>query len=166
MFFLLHREAEKPLPLIPEDLLPILIYDELERLFSSGQEKHTIDRTRLYSLCAQAKSLKMVLNDKTTREKSQDYLAREMKRLASNPETISIKNVIGFLNLAEDLNLKPDLWECQNLFYELYNNPDFTRGLETDISAVFHELGRRLGFLDSRSPIGVEDKLRGNDKNR
>lgn len=145
--FSLHRETAGSVPATPEDLLSILIYDELERFFSSGQEKHTIDRTRLYSLCAQAKSLKIVLNDQRIREKSQDYLAHEMNRLASAPDRISIKNVINFLNLAEDLNLKPDLWECQNMFYDLYTNSDFTRGLGADISPVFHELGRLLGFL-------------------
>ena len=145
--FSLYRETGESVPPIPEDLLPILLNDELERFFSSDQEKHTIDRTRLYSLCAQAKSLKMVLNDQSIREKSQDYLVSEMNRLASTPDTISIKNVIGFLNMAEDLNLKPDLWECQNMFYDLYNNPDFDRGLGVDIFPVFHELGRRLGFL-------------------
>ena len=145
--FSLHRETGEPVPVIPEDLLPILIYDELDRFFSPDEEKRPIEPTRLNDLTAQAKSVKMVLNDQRIREKSQDYLAREMNRLASTPDTISIKNAIGFLNLADDLNLKPDLWECQNMFYELYNNPDFTRGLESDITPVFHELGRRLGFL-------------------
>ena len=145
--FSLHRETGELVPAIPEDFLPILLDDELERFFSSGQEKRNIDRTRLYNLSAQAKSLKMVLNDQRIREKSQDYLARKMDRLASAPDRISIKNVINFLDLSEDLNLKPDLWECQNMFYDLYTNSDFTRGLGADISPIFHELGRRLGFL-------------------
>ena len=145
--FSLYPKTGETVPAIPENLLPILIDDELDRFFSSDQEEHTIDRTRLYSLCAQAKSLKMVLNDKGIREKSQDYLVSEMNCLASIPGTISIRNVIGFLNISEDLNLKPDLWECQNMFYELYINPDFTRCLGPDVFPVFHELGRRLGFL-------------------
>ncbi|MBW2202773.1 MAG: hypothetical protein JRF52_01415 [Deltaproteobacteria bacterium] len=127
--------------------MSILLCDELKGLFSPDEEKRSVEWTRLNDLTAQAKSVKMVLNDQRIREKSQDYLAREMNRLASTPDTISMKNVIRFLNMAEDLNLKPDLWECQNMFYELYNNPDFTRGLGPDISPVFHELGRRLGFL-------------------
>jgi len=86
------------------------------------------------------------LNDQRIRQMSQGYLVSEINRLASAPDTISIKNVIDFLNLADDLSLKPDLWECQNMFYDLSNNPDFTRGLGPDIAPVFHELGRRLGF--------------------
>ena len=147
--FSLRKERGDLVPVIPEDLLSILLCDELNRLFSPDEEKRSVEWTRLNDLTAQAKSLKMVLNDKSTREKSQDYLAREMNRLASTPDTMPIKNVIEFLNMAEDLNLKPDLWECQNMFYELYNNPDFTQGLGADISPVFHELGRRLGFLAS-----------------
>ncbi|MBW1867788.1 MAG: DUF3536 domain-containing protein, partial [Deltaproteobacteria bacterium] len=147
--FSLRKERGDLVPVIPEDLLSILLCDELNRLFSPDEEKRSVEWTRLNGLTAQAKSLKMVLNDKSTREKSQDYLAREMNRLASTPDTIPIKNVIEFLNMAEDLNLKPDLWGCQNMFYELYNNPDFTRGLGPDFLPVFHELGRRLGFLAS-----------------
>jgi len=142
----LCNERGEPVPAIPEDLLSILLADELERLFFSDEEKPTVDMTRLYNLCAQAKSLKMVLNDQKIREKSQGYLVREMNRLASAPDRISIKNVINFLGLAEDLNLEPDLWECQNIFYDLWNNSDFTRELGPDISPVFNELGRRLGF--------------------
>ncbi|MBL7226011.1 MAG: DUF3536 domain-containing protein [Desulfobacteraceae bacterium] len=145
--FSLHRETGEPVPAIPEDLLSILLSDELNRLFSPDEEKRPVEWTRLNDLTAQAKSLKMVLRGKGMRQMSQDYLVSEMNRLASTPERISIKDIISFLDLADDLNLKPDLWECQNMFYELYNNPDFTRGLGPDIPPVFHELGRRLGFL-------------------
>jgi len=144
--FSLHRETGEPVPAIPEDLLSILLTDELERIFFSDEEKPTVDRTRLYGLAVQGKLLKMVLNDQRIRQMSQGYLVSEMNRLASAPDTISIKNVIDFLNLADDLRLKPDLWECQNMFYDLSNNPDFTRGLGPDIAPVFHELERRLGF--------------------
>jgi len=145
--FSLHRETGGPVSAIPEDLLSILLADELNRLFSPNEEKRPVEWTRLNDLTAQAKSLKMVLRGKGMRQMSQDYLAHEMNRLTSTPERISIKDIISFLDLADDLNLKPDLWECQNMFYELYNNPDFTRGLGPDIAPVFHELGRRLGFL-------------------
>jgi len=145
--FSLHRETGEPVPAISEDLLSFLLADELDRLFSPDEEKRPVEWARLNDLTAQAKSMKMVLNDQRIREKSQDYLVNEMNRLASAPDRILIKDVINFLNLAEDLNLKPDLWECQNIFYDLYTNSDFTRGLGADISPVFHELGRRLGFL-------------------
>jgi len=144
--FSFRGETREPVPEIPEDVLPILLEDELDRLFSPDEEKLPAEWTRLNDLTAQAKSLKMVLNDQRIREKSQDYLAREMNRVASAPDRILIKNVIKFLNLADDLNLKPDLWECQNMFYELYKNPDFTQGLDPHISRLFNELGRRLGF--------------------
>ena len=143
----LCNERGETVPLVPEDLLSILLADELESVFLSDEEKPTPDRTRLYGLSVQAKSLKMVLNDQRIRQMSQGYLVSEINRLAPAPDRISIKDIINFLDLAEDLNLKPDLWECQNMFYDLSNNPDFTRGLGFDISQVFHELGRRLGFL-------------------
>jgi len=146
-FFSLRKERGAIVPAIPEDLLSILLSNELNRLFSPNEERRPVEWTRLNDLTAQAKSLKMVLRGKGMRQMSQDYLAHEMNCLASTPERISIKDIISFLDLADDLNLKPDLWECQNMFYELYNNSDFTRGLGPDIAPVFHELGRRLGFL-------------------
>ena len=63
------------------------------------------------------------------------------------PEEISIRNVIDFLNLAEELNLELDLWECQNMFYDLYNDKRMAGMLSADLTAAFHELGRRLGFF-------------------
>ena len=144
--FSLRQGTGEPVPAIPEDLLPIQLANELEGLFSPDEEKRPVEWARLKDLTAQAKSLKIVLNDQRIREKSQKYLVSEMNRLGSAPDRILIKNVIKFLNLADDLNLKPDLWECQNMFYEIYTNPDFSRGLGPDISPVFHELGRRLGF--------------------
>ena len=145
--FSLHHETGEPVPAIPEDLLPILLSDELERLFSPDDKKRPVEWTRINDLAAQANLLKILLNGQRIRERAQGYLVSEMNSLASAPDRILIKNVIRFLNLSDDLHLKPDLWECQNMFYELYSNPDFKRGLTTDIIPVFHALGRRLGFL-------------------
>jgi hypothetical protein len=138
---------------IPKNILSILLTDEMERLFASNQEKRTTEMTRLHDLAAQAKSLNLTLNEQRIRHMAQDYLCRQMNRLALEPDRISMKNIISFLNLADDLNLKPDLWKCQNMFYDLHCNPEFTDNLAPEVSSGFYELGRRLGFLLEETPL-------------
>jgi hypothetical protein len=132
---------------IPENILSILLTDEIERLCASSQEKLTTDLKKLFDMAAQANSLNLTLNEQRIRRMAQDYLRRQMNRLEQEPDLILIENIISFLNLADELNLDLDLWKCQNMFYELYRNPQFTGTLSPDLSSVFYELGRRLGFL-------------------
>jgi len=153
-FLSLPLDKEESVPEIPEEILSILISDGLERFFASDQDKRTLDLTRLHELAAQAKLLNVILNEQRIRRMAQDYLGRQMNRLARDPDRISIENVISFLNLADQLNLKPDLWKCQNMFYDLYYNPEFTETLAPELSSAFHELGRRLGFvIGEETPI-------------
>ena len=81
------------------------------------------------------------------RQKSQDFLRLQMEHLASYQDTVSIENVMSFLDLAQELNLELDLWQCQNLFYDLHGDPKFEQNLSSDTAHAFHELGQRLGFL-------------------
>ncbi len=132
---------------IPKDILSILLKDEMERLLAPNQEKGATDLTRLRDLVAQAKALNVTMNEQRIRYMAQDYLSRQMDRLAGDPDRISTENIISFLDLADELNLKPDLWKCQNMFYNLYRNPEFAGTLAPELSSGFYELGRRLGFL-------------------
>ncbi|MBW2616724.1 MAG: DUF3536 domain-containing protein [Deltaproteobacteria bacterium] len=153
-FLSLPVNAKESVLEIPKNILSILLTDGLERLFASDQDKRTIDLTGLYDLAAHAKSLKMTLNEQRIRHMAQDYLSRRMNRLAHDPDRASMENVISFLNLCDELNLEPDLWKCQNMFYELYCNPEFTGTLAPEMSSAFHELGRRLGFvIGEETPI-------------
>jgi alpha-amylase/alpha-mannosidase (GH57 family) len=138
---------------IPKNIMSILLTDEMERFFASNQEKRTTEMTRLHDLAAQAGSLKLILNEHRIRHMAQDYLRRQMNRLALDPDRISMENIISFLNLADELNLKPDLWKSQNMFYDLYCNPEFTDNLAPEVSSGFYELGRRLGFLMEETPL-------------
>ncbi len=138
---------------IPKNILSILLTDEMERLFAPNQEKRAADRTRLIDLAARAKSLNVTPNEQRIRRMAQDYLSHQMNRLAHNPDLVSMKNVLVFLNLAHEVNLKPDLWKCQNIFYELYHNPEFTVTLAPELTSFFYELGNRLGFLLEETPL-------------
>lgn len=89
----------------------------------------------------------MTLSEPTIIQMAQAFLRRQMERLALTPDKMPMRNIINFLDLAQGLNLELDLWECQNMFYDLYNDPKFIQSLHPELSSTFHELGRRLGFL-------------------
>jgi hypothetical protein len=94
-----------------------------------------------------AGQLKLKINGPELRKKARDFLRNQMTHLASSPDENTIKNMIDFLNMAEAMHLELDLWECQNTFYDLYNNPEFTKVFGPEQASTFDELGRRLGFL-------------------
>jgi len=145
--FSLPSERKAPGSTVPEDLLPAFLASELDRLFSVDEEELRIKDTRLEVLAARAKEPGLVLDSRRMGKRAGEYLWRKMDRLASQPALAPIKNIIGVLDLAEVLGLSPDLWECQNMFYDLYTKPAFVAGLGPELSRKFHDLGRRLGFL-------------------
>ncbi|MCK4787808.1 MAG: hypothetical protein KAV87_28900, partial [Desulfobacteraceae bacterium] len=162
LMFLL-QETDEPAPESLCDVLRLLITDDLARLMATDQEERIVDWSGLRRLAAQANSAchrpalrdsdeasvpcVITLNEPMLRLKAQAFLRRQMERLALTPDQMPMRNIINFLDLAQELNLELDLWECQNMFYDLYNDPKSTRSLHPELSSTFHELGRRLGFL-------------------
>ncbi|MBN2060550.1 MAG: DUF3536 domain-containing protein [Deltaproteobacteria bacterium] len=73
-------------------------------------------------------------------------LHSQMKGIAESPHLYFLENLIGFISYFEKLGISPDLWECQNIFYDLLNNPEFTGGLSTEKTIRFRELGSLLFF--------------------
>lgn len=143
----LLQETGEPTPNILRDVLPLLAADNLTRLMRfDHQEGVKIDLDGLHRLALQAKPGTIDLNEPTLRQEALQFLRRQMEHLAASPEQISMKNVINFLNLAEEFNLELDLWECQNIFHDLYHDAAFNKSLRPDISHTFNKLGRRLGF--------------------
>lgn len=159
----LLQETGEPAPEILGDILRLLLANYLARLMATDQEEHIVDWSGLRRLAAQAKSAlhrpalpdsdeaggpwAMTLSEPTIIQMAQAFLRRQMERLALTPDKMPMRNIINFLDLAQGLNLELDLWECQNMFYDLYNDPKFIQSLHPELSSTFHELGRRLGFL-------------------
>ena len=146
LMFLLQNTGE-PVPEILHYILRVSVSNDLARHISAGNEGHALDWSGLRLLAAQAKSLAISLNKHTLRQKAQDFLLRQMERLALYPDQALMRNIINFLNLAQELNLELDPWEYQNMFYDLYNDPKFIQTLRPGLSSTFHELGQHLGFL-------------------
>jgi hypothetical protein len=83
----------------------------------------------------------------TLKQDVQRFLRRQMELLAETKNTVFLKNIINLLTLAGKLDMDPDLWECQNYFYDLAGNKDFLDSLPPDGQSPFQELGRILGFV-------------------
>ena len=143
----LLEETGEPAPETLGDILRIILSEELGKIMDTGLEGLEMDWAVLGRLAAQAKSLAIALNGPLLKQKAQDLLRGQMEAIASAPEESSIRNMINFLDLAEELQLALDLWECQNMFYDLYNDPEIVQTLGPNLLDQFHELGQRLGFV-------------------
>ncbi len=123
--------------------LPFLkgLYDRL----MPDTEKNEIDwkdLTDLASLCEppsfHALSKEPAINQ---------FLRQQMDSFADTGSIVFLKNMINFLIFIRNLDVEPDLWECQNLFYDLRQDPKFIHSLDPDVLILFRELGAALGFL-------------------
>jgi hypothetical protein len=146
-FLCLLRETGEKTPEILSDLLRLLINDELTRLMAQDHKEGAIDWSTISLLVSQIKNWPVPPNTFDLRQKAQDFLRCLMERLISNLDHVSIRNMINFLKLIRELNLEPDIWECQNIFYEMFNNQKFIKDLHPDLFSSFQELGRQIGFM-------------------
>ncbi len=134
------------------------VVGDLAGFMTPDQEEDPVDWAGLHQVAERAGQLKLKFNGPELRKKARDFLRNQMTHLASSPDQNTIKNMIDFLNMAEAMHLELDLWESQNTFYDLYNNPEFTKILDPEQASTFDELGRRLGFLvEEEAGRDVED---------
>ena len=145
---LLIRETDEQIPEVLQGVLHLIVADRLDMLLSSKREERVIDWSSVRRLTGQAGGI--TLNDPFIRQQSHDFVRNRMEHLALFPGEVPVKNIINFLDLAEELKIGLDLWECQNMFYDLYLRSDYMKNLGQELCAVFHQLGHRLGFLTDK----------------
>jgi len=95
----------------------------------------------------EAEFLGEILNEPKLLKEAQGFLRRSMDTIAQSNNIISMKNIINFLDFMRGLNMEPDLWECQNLYYDLARDNGFSNALSLEGRRSFQDLGRTLGFL-------------------
>jgi hypothetical protein len=128
-------------------VLPIVLVDELETIMSADHLHRPVDWSDLRHLAAQAKMSDIWLVDQSLKVNAQIFLLNQLKHLFDAPNPILMKNVIGFLKIFQDLNVELDLWECQNVFYDLHLDQNFTQALSPSLASTFNEMGRQMGLL-------------------
>lgn len=90
----------------------------------------------------QAEALGIGLSSDKLLQALKRALAKEVSSLqADGPGGPAAERALKILDLAESLDLKPDLWEAQNIYAGLLSGTD-QKGLASEAD----ELGRRLGF--------------------
>ena len=144
MLFLEHTGESAPQML--GNAFSLFISDQLAALMTSGQKQLDADWEDFNRIVKQARHLELALNEPELRKKAQEIILREMEKLTLSGNPDAMKKVINFLNMVEELHLELDLWECQNMFYDLYKDPHFIQRLNSKASSIFRKLGERLGF--------------------
>jgi len=88
-----------------------------------------------------------ILKEVKLLEAVQDFLRRNMDAVSQSNDIIPIHNIINLLEFMRRLNIEPDLWECQNLYFDLTMDNSFLTALPMDGHRLFQLLGRALGFI-------------------
>ncbi|UCF82880.1 MAG: DUF3536 domain-containing protein [Desulfobacteraceae bacterium] len=145
-FMLFLEHTGESAPQILGNAFSLLISDQLAALMTADQEELDADWEDFNRIVKQARHLELVLNMPEFRKKAQELILREMEKLTLSGNPDAMKKVINFLNMVEELHLELDLWECQNMVYDLYKDPHFIQRLNSKASSTFRTLGERLGF--------------------
>jgi alpha-amylase/alpha-mannosidase (GH57 family) len=87
------------------------------------------------------------LDDPEMRGKGQKVVRDLMSEVAKGEEKTTMTTLVDFLDFAESLKLKMDLWECQNRYWDLSRDQHFMKQLPVARANAFNALGKRLGFV-------------------
>jgi alpha-amylase/alpha-mannosidase (GH57 family) len=148
-FLNLLQETGGPLPEAPNHILSILIADELRKIAEAAGKKKIIDWAWLDLLARQAALQRIKLDDRFMKQTAQSILRILMASLSSEAAVEPITGIIGFLDMCQGIGVEPDLWACQNAWYDLYRSHASPAGSDAKLSRGLRQLGERLGFTAS-----------------
>jgi alpha-amylase/alpha-mannosidase (GH57 family) len=139
------REINVPRPKLFEALASAVLAGELIRLLYG--DHRSLSAERLGELVGQARELELDLEGPRVRRAVEEALTREVATLAAEPgDAGALERAGSILDLSDALNLEPNLWQAQNIFFELARELGPER-LGPGLAA----LGRRLK-LDMTKP--------------
>ncbi len=87
------------------------------------------------------------LDDPEMRGKGQRVVKGLMSEVAKGEEKPPMATLVEFLDFADLLNVRIDLWECQNRYWDLSMDQHFMKQLPVARANAFNALGKRLGFV-------------------
>jgi len=155
------QEASERSPSFLDISFRLLFIDELLNILALAPGKKSIDFNDLLRPASltgpvypkpspekgAAEFLGDILRESALVQKGQGFLRSNMDSIAQSNNIVSMENIINFLKFVRGLNMEPDLWECQNLYYDLSRDDRFLNALSLDGRKLFQNLGRTLGFL-------------------
>ena len=143
----LLQETGGPFPDAPNHILSILIADELTKILMALQGGTDINWTWLGILAKQAALQQIKFDDRFMKRTTQSIFRYLMVPMSVTATRGQITKIISFLDMCREMGVEPDLWECQNTYYDLRQDQGFRRALDSRSARAFDTLGKRLGFL-------------------
>lgn len=145
-FLSLLQESGGPLPEAPNHILSLLIADELGKIAGAASEGKAVDWAWLGILARQTALQGIKLNDRFMRQTAQSILGSLMATLSADLPAADTQAVIRFLDICREIGVDPDLWECQNAWYDQYRSWVSRHGPDDRLSHALLQLGERIGF--------------------
>jgi hypothetical protein len=154
----LHSIRESP-PSCLKNVLGIFISEKFSDLLSGGSDDTPIDFNKFSVLVdhfqaelSQDKNetpsfFVEMMREPAYQSKAQDFLLKNMNRFADSGRYIVVNNIINFLKFIDPLGIQLDLWECQNIFYDIWTESDWKSKDNIQLRPALLELGLLLGFL-------------------
>ena len=131
---------------VPGFIYSLAVGTRLAGIFQEGLGDRGLDWEAIRNLTSQARKWGVPLSAPDLHDRAQTYIKTKIERLAKNPGRRAAGRLLDFLRLARELTLKLDLWECQNRYYDLFQDAGYLKALSRGASATFKELGLELGF--------------------
>ncbi|MCC6462691.1 MAG: DUF3536 domain-containing protein [Saprospiraceae bacterium] len=151
-------EAGLPLPDAWRNITSYVLNDELMQFF---QNNHVAETRTLRRIAADLKRWNFKLSDEeAVRHAAGQRIYREIVRLEQDQSNLNRLNwLIEVAAIVQEMNLKPDVWRSQNVFYLMTKG--YRKGLWVFLSPAWQAAFERLaGLLKVRlGPAGVPASL-------
>jgi len=135
-----------------QDFLRLFFRAELSAMQGEGCEQMRVRMAKMNKMTAPEETASPFnLDDPEERRSSETLVHTLMDRIAATSPPDCVAALRDFLDLAEAFSLRPDLWACQNRYWDLSQDKDFTTHLSGRKDKAFRALGKRLGFIPSRN---------------
>jgi alpha-amylase/alpha-mannosidase (GH57 family) len=136
------------------DSLSLVLGDDKDSLadFRTIREMIELFGTGSYSYSSVDKIPSEVIRDlfrqADIRQLIQSYMKFQIKSLNGPNRSIHLKNIKGLIDLINDIQIEIDLWEFQNLYYDINLNREHISTLESEDLALFQKIGNLVGFIN------------------
>ena len=143
LIHILQETGEEPPPFIRR-IFHILFFNEFYDLLTSYHEKTEIDLNDLTQWASLCEPSSCATLSKAPMVKS--LLRWQIESFQKWKVRAFLDNIVNILTIIQKLDVELDLWEIQNVFYDLYQAPDFVNSLQDDVLTILNNVGRLLGF--------------------
>ncbi len=108
-----------------------------------------IDLDELERIADELEKWNLTIDDSLSLEKyATDAIYAALKRVRKHPTDIDrLKRLNQFFNYLERMQLKPEMYQSQNFYFEIYNDESLIGQVSDEWREQFNRLGGRLGIL-------------------